>query len=184
MKIGEITENRHLDPSGLLAAAQLVKDFIVTAEVDGIVKKFRVRGMTGPNAAKERFLKHHSNAKVLNVKEEGVAEGKKDACYHKVKSRYKVWPSAYASGALVQCRKKGVKNWGKKKANEGEYDEDDENFNIGDQVKLKPEYEDKPGEIFTITNTSSNGRKFWIADEDGRGWYVYPSQIVLVNDDY
>ena len=26
--------------------------------------------------------------------------GKKDACYHKVKSRYKVWPSAYASGAL------------------------------------------------------------------------------------
>lgn len=40
------------------------------------------------------------------------AEGKKDACYHKVKSRYKVWPSAYASGALVQCRKKGAKNWG------------------------------------------------------------------------
>jgi hypothetical protein len=40
------------------------------------------------------------------------SEGKKDACYHKVKSRYKVWPSAYASGALVQCRKKGAKNWG------------------------------------------------------------------------
>jgi len=40
---------------------------------------------------------------------------KKDACYHKVKSRYKVWPSAYASGALVQCRKKGAKNWGKSK---------------------------------------------------------------------
>ena len=37
---------------------------------------------------------------------EKLAE-KKDACYHKVKSRYKVWPSAYASGALVQCRKKG-----------------------------------------------------------------------------
>ena len=39
-------------------------------------------------------------------------EGEKDACYHKVKSRYKVWPSAYASGALVKCRKKGAKNWG------------------------------------------------------------------------
>jgi hypothetical protein len=38
---------------------------------------------------------------------------KKDACYYKVKSRYKVWPSAYASGALVKCRKKGAKNWGK-----------------------------------------------------------------------
>jgi predicted chitinase/LysM repeat protein len=43
---------------------------------------------------------------------------KKDACYHKVKSRYKVWPSAYASGALVKCRKKGAKNWGKSKTNE------------------------------------------------------------------
>ena len=37
---------------------------------------------------------------------------KKDACYYKVKSRYKVWPSAYASGALVRCRKRGAKNWG------------------------------------------------------------------------
>jgi len=40
---------------------------------------------------------------------------KQDACYHKVKSRYKVWPSAYASGALVRCRKVGAKNWGKSK---------------------------------------------------------------------
>lgn len=39
---------------------------------------------------------------------------KKDACYHKVKSRYDVWPSAYASGALVKCRKVGAKNWGNK----------------------------------------------------------------------
>ena len=38
----------------------------------------------------------------------------KDACYTKVKSRYKVWPSAYASGALVKCRKVGAKNWGNK----------------------------------------------------------------------
>ena len=45
---------------------------------------------------------------------ERLAE-KKDACYHKVKARYKVWPSAYASGALVQCRKKGAKNWGNSK---------------------------------------------------------------------
>ncbi len=39
---------------------------------------------------------------------------KKDACYRKVKSRYKVWPSAYASGALTQCRKVGAANWGNK----------------------------------------------------------------------
>ena len=41
-------------------------------------------------------------------------EGKRDACYHKVKSRVKVWPSAYASGQLVQCRKAGAANWGEK----------------------------------------------------------------------
>jgi|GEM_PF-1245016 len=41
-------------------------------------------------------------------------KGEKDACYHKVKSRVKVWPSAYASGQLVQCRKAGAANWGNK----------------------------------------------------------------------
>ena len=39
---------------------------------------------------------------------------KKDACYHKVKASAKVWPSAYASGRLVQCRKKGAANYGNK----------------------------------------------------------------------
>ena len=40
--------------------------------------------------------------------------GKKDACYHKVKARYDVWPSAYASG-VVKCRKVGASNWGNSK---------------------------------------------------------------------
>jgi len=31
----------------------------------------------------------------------------KDACYKKVKAQYKVFPSAYASGAIAKCRKKG-----------------------------------------------------------------------------
>ena len=57
------------------------------------------------------------------IKEEIAAvlsekEGKKDACYHKVRARYDVWPSAYASGALVKCRKVGAKNWGNSKKNE------------------------------------------------------------------
>ena len=44
----------------------------------------------------------------------GKGSGKKDACYRKVKARYDVWPSAYASGALVKCRKVGASNWGNK----------------------------------------------------------------------
>ena len=49
---------------------------------------------------------------VLEADKKGKGSGSKDACYHKVKSRYSVWPSAYASGALVKCRKAGAKNWG------------------------------------------------------------------------
>ena len=44
----------------------------------------------------------------------GKGSGKKDACYKKVKASAKVWPSAYASGRLVQCRKKGAANYGNK----------------------------------------------------------------------
>mgnify|MGYP003340926035 CR=1 FL=1 len=56
------------------------------------------------------------------------AAGKKDACYHKVKARYDVWPSAYASGALVKCRKVGAKNWGNSKK-EG----------VNETTKMKPQ---------------------------------------------
>ena len=41
-------------------------------------------------------------------------KSKKDACSYKVTARYKVWPSAYASGALSKCRKVGAANWGNK----------------------------------------------------------------------
>ena len=56
--------------------------------------------------------------KKLTEEQFDEAAGKKDACYHKVKARYDVWPSAYASGALVKCRKVGAKNWGNKSKKE------------------------------------------------------------------
>lgn len=57
----------------------------------------------------------NESATLITEEEFDMLAEKKDACYHKVKSRYKVWPSAYASGALVQCRKKGAANWGNSK---------------------------------------------------------------------
>ena len=57
--------------------------------------------------------------KKLTEEQFDEAAGKKDACYHKVKARYDVWPSAYASGALVKCRKVGAANWGNKSKKEG-----------------------------------------------------------------
>ena len=70
---------------------------------------------------KRRFAKKNEEdpnpnrkGKAKMVTQEEFVNEKKDACYHKVKSRYSVWPSAYASGALVKCRKVGAKNWGNK----------------------------------------------------------------------
>ena len=37
-------------------------------------------------------------------------KSKKDSCYYKVKKSYKVFPSAYASGAIAKCRKAKSKN--------------------------------------------------------------------------
>ena len=56
-----------------------------------------------------------------------------------------------------------------------------ENFEMGDRVKLTPDYEETPGEVFTITQTSGN--KYFIADEDGRGWYTYADQLVRADDE-
>jgi hypothetical protein len=59
---------------------------------------------------------------VAEADKKGKGSGSKDACYHKVKASAKVWPSAYASGRLVQCRKKGAANYGKSKSEEFEYE--------------------------------------------------------------
>ena len=64
-----------------------------------------------------------------------VLSEKKDACYHKVKARYDVWPSAYASGALVKCRRVGAANWGNKSKKEG-MEEDNIKINKDDMEKL------------------------------------------------
>ena len=63
----------------------------------------------------EKKGKKRKAAKKKRRKKKKKAKAKKrDACYHKVRARYDVWPSAYASGALVKCRKVGAANWGNK----------------------------------------------------------------------
>ena len=80
---------------------------ILRKDIDGL--KLLVNQMT----AKVDGLNESSS--LITEAQFDEAAGEKDACYRKVKSRYKVWPSAYASGALVQCRKKGAANWGNSK---------------------------------------------------------------------
>lgn len=45
----------------------------------------------------------------MKKKKSSPKKTNKDACYRKVKASYKVFPSAYASGAIAKCRKKGAK---------------------------------------------------------------------------
>ena len=49
------------------------------------------------------------------LKKKKKKKKKLDCCARKVKATAKVWPSAYASGRVVQCRKKGCANYGKSK---------------------------------------------------------------------
>ena len=73
-------------------------------------------------------------------------KGKKDACYHKVRSRYDVWPSAYASGALVKCRKVGAKNWGNKSKKKSKKNESMENtMKVNEEFKTHDMYDPKTG---------------------------------------
>ena len=119
---------------------------------------------------------------------------KKDACYYKVKSRYKVWPSAYASGALVKCRKKGAKNWGSKK-------ESIQEANLINMLpwpelldkvsqKLKamgwngPSRRDDDTYLFSMRGRHPEEWYMVILNNEGNGWFEYALGTVEEGDPY
>ena len=55
---------------------------------------------------KELIKKIIKETVLITEKKKKKSKTKKDACYHKVKARYDVWPSAYASGALSKSTTK------------------------------------------------------------------------------
>ena len=65
-----------------------------------------------PKAKSKAKPKTKAKAKTTTVKEYKKGGTVKAACYHSVKARYRVFPSAYASGAIAKCRKRKA---GKKK---------------------------------------------------------------------
>lgn len=68
-------------------------------------------------------------------------EGKEDACYHKVKANSKKWPSALASGRLVQCRDAGAENWGNSQKEMLQIMVEDELLQILEEEKKKTDKE-------------------------------------------
>ena len=89
-------------------------------------------------------------------------KAKRDACYHKVKSRYKVWPSAYDSGALVKCRKVGAKNWGNSKKEQLQVMVEDE-ISLILQESYTKEHEE---ELATIADELANASKMHKGQSD------------------
>jgi len=49
---------------------------------------------------------------------------------------------------------------------------EEQNFKNGDKVYLTKDYEDKPGERFTVSDVNIESKKCRISDKDGRGWNV------------
>lgn len=99
------------DPDGAEIRVQGSNYYIDVDNADGMIHFENERS----RAEKYRVISGLARKKAtVTVESYELEEGEKDACYRKVKSRYKIWPSAYASGALVKCRKVGAKNWGNK----------------------------------------------------------------------
>jgi len=99
--------------------------------------------------------------KTYGKKKKEMSEGKKDACYHKVKSRYSVWPSAYASGALVKCRKVGAANWGNKTKKESYSWRDDFDYIKEGAAWTRKEGKNKSGGL------NEKGRKSYERENPG-----------------
>ena len=96
-----------------MATAQCRTTASIKAKLDA---KAIVLGPVGSRVGMESCLPITGLVRFFGVADMALGKKKKanDACTRKVKSRYSVWPSAYASGALVKCRKVGAANWGNK----------------------------------------------------------------------
>jgi hypothetical protein len=102
--------------------AKMVREEYPTqgTKYDGKFDKAFEKAVERTGGKKEDIHKFKSQFQKAHFEPEGeVVSEKKDACYKKVKSRYKIWPSAYASGALSKCRKVGAANWGNSTKKEG-----------------------------------------------------------------
>jgi hypothetical protein len=87
-----------------------------------------------------------------------IEEAKKDACYYKAKAKYKVWPSAYASGYLVRCRKK-----------KGKIKEEEE---LEEEIELDEETIEELSQLEekdTFSKEKSKGLHGWFSRQGGKG---------------
>ena len=141
------------------AADMSVQQF--AKHVDDNPNKYSTRTKKQANLAQTFSKMKKEEVEIAESDKKGKGSGTKDACYHKVKSRYSVWPSAYASGALVKCRKKGAANWGNSSKKESYSWRDDFEFVQEGAAWTKKEGQNKEGGL------NEKGRKSYERDNPG-----------------
>ena len=122
MVIKAVLAGRH-NPTALSSLSKMAKRGKYNMNI--LKKKVKAAKMKAKMRTNEELetIIDEKRKKRKKKKKKKKSSGKKDACYHKVKARYDVWPSAYASGALVKCRKVGAANWGNKSKKKNESQE-------------------------------------------------------------
>lgn len=73
-------------------------------------RAFRRKNQKDPDQPKKSGGAKPTNVSTEAKDKKGRNSGKKDSCYYQAKRKYDVFPSAYASGYIVQCRNKKVKS--------------------------------------------------------------------------
>jgi len=102
---------------------------------------------------------------------EAKKKPRRDKCYYKVKGRMAVWPSAYGSGLLKQCRDKGADNWGNSSKKKKKKKKINDNFEFktfgaysNEQDQNQFLYESK----FKLEK--DRGLRGWFDRNNGKGW--------------
>ena len=130
------------------------------------------KGKKDPNYIKaEPAIKEQMELNEAKKDKPGKGSGTKDACYHKVKSRYDVWPSAYASGALVKCRKVGAANWGTKT------EETSLNYDWDTPIRERPDRYCPKCEKLELRHECRYGPRYW-------DMYSMPAEVITNKKDY
>ena len=128
------------------------------------------KGRKDPNYVKaEPGIKESMEIKEARKDKPSKGSGTKDACYHKVKSRYSVWPSAYASGALVKCRKVGADNWGNKS--------ESLNYDWDTPIRERPDRYCPKCEKVELRSECKYGPKYW-------DMFSLPAEIIGSKKDF
>lgn len=72
--------------------------------LEKVVKQ--LKGASKMHAAQADMVQDHIDEMKEGAPAKSIAK-KKDKCYYKAKAKYDVFPSAYASGYIAKCRKRG-----------------------------------------------------------------------------